>query len=65
MLFLQNSNTYPKITNANLKYALWTFEQQLTLKTQMHCGISIVLLQKSLYCGFPDTIPLLIIEQLY
>ena len=47
---------YPEIGDANFKCALWTFQQQLTLKMQARCSISIVLLQTSLYCGFRNMI---------
>ena len=35
------------------------YEQQLALKMRARCGISIVLLWTSLYCGFRDTVSLL------
>ena len=35
--------SYPEISDANVKSALWTFKQQLTLKMWAHCRISIVL----------------------
>ena len=46
---------YPEFGDATLKCALWTFKQQLALKIRVHYGISIVLLQTSLYCAFRDT----------
>ena len=46
---------YPEFGDATLKCALWTFKQQLALNIRVHYGISIVLLQTSLYCAFRDT----------
>ena len=36
--------TYPEIGDSSFRCALWTSKQQLTLKVQARCGISIVLL---------------------
>ena len=49
------SSPYPEIDDANFKGALWTFKQQWAWKMCVRCGISIVLLQTSLYCDFRDT----------
>ena len=40
----KNKETYPEIGNSSFWSALWTFKQQLTLKVQALCAISIVLL---------------------
>ena len=47
--------TFPEIGDTNFKCALWTFKQQLVLKMQALCRISIVLKQMSLYCAFQYT----------
>ena len=46
--------SYPKIGDAKCKCTLSTFKQKLSLKMLVYCGISFVLLQTSLYCGFRD-----------
>ena len=38
------SVSYPEISDANFKWTLWTFKQQLALKMLVCCGISVVLL---------------------
>ena len=54
-VLLLNFPSYPEIEDSSFRCALWTFKQQLTSKVRARCGISIVLLQTSLYCGFRDT----------
>ena len=53
---LHRRPAYPEIGagDAYFKCTLWTFKQQLTLKRRVCCGISIVLLQISLYCSLRD-----------
>ena len=46
---------YPEIGDANFEGTLWTFKQTLSLKMWARCGISIVLLQTSVYCAFRET----------
>ena len=49
---LDNSVPILILKLVDFKCAFWTFKQQLTFKIQVRYGISIVLLQTSLYCAF-------------